>query len=58
MKRKSQQNTQKSAKQEKAWHVARTIEIFKKVAADLLEGRTCEKEVCIETSSRKNRNGC
>lgn len=42
--RKRKQNTQKSAKRKKARHVARTIEILKKVAPDLSEGRTCEKE--------------
>ena len=31
-------------KQKKAKHVARTIDILKKVAPDLPEGKTCEKE--------------
>ena len=36
-------------KQKKARHVARTIDILKKVAPDLPEGTTCEKEdLCRE----------
>ena len=47
MKRKSRKrkhNILKRAKRKKARHVARTIDIVKKVAPDLPVGKTCEKE--------------
>ena len=42
--RKRKQNTLKSANWKKARHVARTIDILKKVASDLPKGKTCDKD--------------
>ena len=45
------QLSQKSVKQKKARHVARTTEVLKKIAPDWSEGKICEKvRICVETS--------
>ena len=51
--RKRKQNTPKSADWKKARHVARTIDILKKVAPDFFRReRLVTRTICLETSSR------